>query len=161
MDGSRPRRGRMRLLPSAQRFGLAGALASGAAIALIASAASAQAADADGDGVPDASDDCQWNANPHQEDSDGDGIGDVCYADTINPILERVAAPGSDFHARTPYLRLKYSKANGLQASTEGGLGATPNRGIGVAGADDAGVIRLTPIALTGYPGGPQAPDPA
>ena len=35
-------------------------------------------ADTDGDGVPDATDNCPNDANPNQEDSDHDGLGDVC-----------------------------------------------------------------------------------
>jgi outer membrane protein assembly factor BamB len=34
--------------------------------------------DSDGDGVPDATDNCPTTFNPPQSDSDGDGIGDAC-----------------------------------------------------------------------------------
>ena len=39
-----------------------------------------EAADSDGDGVPDAADNCPNTANAGQEDMDGDGIGDACEA---------------------------------------------------------------------------------
>lgn len=39
--------------------------------------------DTDGDGVPDASDNCVTVPNPGQADADGDGIGDAC--DTVVP----------------------------------------------------------------------------
>ena len=38
--------------------------------------------DSDGDGVPDATDNCPTKSNPEQEDANGDGIGDACSADT-------------------------------------------------------------------------------
>ncbi|MEO8445827.1 MAG: thrombospondin type 3 repeat-containing protein [Gammaproteobacteria bacterium] len=40
--------------------------------------------DTDGDGVPDASDNCTLVANPDQFDGDGDGYGNLCDADLNN-----------------------------------------------------------------------------
>ncbi len=40
------------------------------------------AEDSDGDGVPDANDNCVNDPNADQADDDGDGIGDVCEPDT-------------------------------------------------------------------------------
>ena len=37
--------------------------------------------DGDGDGVPDATDNCRGAPNPDQSDTDGDGAGDVCDPD--------------------------------------------------------------------------------
>ena len=48
------------------------------AVTALHSATGPEEPDADGDGVPDARDNCPTVANPDQRDSDGDGIGDAC-----------------------------------------------------------------------------------
>lgn len=47
--------------------------------------------DADGDGVPDAIDNCPDVFNPDQADSDGDGIGDAC--DNLPPTVPDAGGP--------------------------------------------------------------------
>src|SRR5262249_12264002 len=48
------------------------------ALAAVSSVDVAGAPDSDGDGYPDAADDCPTVADPAQRDADGDGIGDAC-----------------------------------------------------------------------------------
>lgn len=45
---------------------------------ILASISLVEAQDSDGDGIPDAMDNCPHVYNPDQQDSDGDGIGDAC-----------------------------------------------------------------------------------
>ena len=51
------------------------------AIAVVGMEESQAPLDTDGDGVPDATDNCAEVANPDQADADGDAIGDACDAD--------------------------------------------------------------------------------
>jgi hypothetical protein len=48
-------------------------------------------ADTDGDGVPDATDNCPNDANPSQTDADGDGLGDACDPDDDNDTIPNAA----------------------------------------------------------------------
>ncbi|MGQ0568515.1 MAG: thrombospondin type 3 repeat-containing protein, partial [Armatimonadota bacterium] len=58
------------------------ALALGAAfVGLPAPTAQAVPGDMDDDGIPDASDNCPFHANPDQTDTDDSGLGDACDAD--------------------------------------------------------------------------------
>jgi len=59
--------------------------------------------DQDGDGIPDASDDCPTIADPGQQDGDGDGLGDACDPCTGTGtwgkgkvILGKLLAPSGD-----------------------------------------------------------------
>jgi len=54
--------------------------------------------DADGDGVPDAIDNCRAQANPDQADANGDGAGDLCQPDAGTGAeggADRASADGS------------------------------------------------------------------
>lgn len=50
--------------------------------------------DEDGDGIPDAIDDCPFLADPHQIDGDGDGVGDLCDAAPADPKQHLIAFTG-------------------------------------------------------------------
>jgi hypothetical protein len=61
--------------------------------------------DADGDGIPDAADNCPTVVNPDQPDADADGVGDACdnCVDIANP---RVTPDAATFLAANPWATL-------------------------------------------------------
>ncbi len=97
--------------------------------------------DRDGDGVPDARDDCPSVWDPAQQDQDGDGVGDLC--DRCPTIAGSEAGPGpgcGSFALRR--LELRYG-AHGVDLTAHGVLAstalATPSVGaasVRVAGGD-------------------------
>jgi hypothetical protein len=88
-------------------------------LVLSASPVNDQPADADGDGVPDAQDNCPSVANSNQSDSDGDGVGDACdhCPGTTDGLVTRQGcsiaqlcpcegpASGQQWEGQTDYLR--------------------------------------------------------
>jgi hypothetical protein len=72
--------------------------------------------DADGDGIPDASDDCPGSdpalgmANPSQTDTDGDGMGDLCDACPLAPAVDGVQTCGP---ISSSWLRVTHATATG------------------------------------------------
>ncbi|HTO06683.1 MAG TPA: thrombospondin type 3 repeat-containing protein [Myxococcota bacterium] len=61
--------------------------------------------DADGDGVPDATDNCPTVANPNQADADSDGVGDLCD-NCVNAPNPRVPGGAIAFLAANPWATL-------------------------------------------------------
>lgn len=72
--------------------------------------------DADGDGVPDASDNCPLVANPDQADRDGDGIGDACDPLDGRPPQQQLA----DLDAAVRALGLQNGIENSLLVKIQG-----------------------------------------
>jgi hypothetical protein len=89
--------------------------------------------DPDGDGVPNACDNCPSVANPDQADSDGDGIGDACA-----PLIASANPP-----AANPY------GGGVFRDVLDTGTGASLTAGIGGAGTPPQGGIQYAQIDVT------------
>ena len=72
--------------------------------------------DTDGDGIPDAADNCPLVANPTQADKDGDGIGDACDPLDGRPPQQQLA----DLDAAVRALGLEKGIANSLLVKIQG-----------------------------------------
>jgi hypothetical protein len=60
-----------------------------------------RSADFDGDGIPNADDNCLGVCNPNQKDSDGDGVGDACPRSDGSSEVKMCAEPhGSNTSSR-------------------------------------------------------------
>ena len=81
------------------------------------------AADADGDGVPDATDNCPNDANPDQADSDGDGVGDVCDPTPFPEPVGGIVVPVDKLGLLAPWVGLA-----GLAATAVAALAARLRR---------------------------------
>ncbi len=92
----------------------------------------APGADRDGDGVPDARDNCTDVANPTQADADGDGVGDACEtapAGNVPPVAgERVVASvlSGDVFVKLPATR----------SLAQAGSGFVPLKGVAALPVD-------------------------
>lgn len=91
-------------------------------------------ADTDGDGVPDASDNCPNVANADQADADNDGYGDVCDANAFAPVVATEAADASGNEGDTLTTSGAFSDADGngtLTITKQSGAGTVTDNGDG------------------------------
>jgi hypothetical protein len=80
-------------------------------------------ADVDGDGIPDAVDNCLLFFNSDQRDVDGDGIGDAC--DTSDGSLPPVAGKSVDVRVVSGEVGIKYPAGHARRAAGAHGAQAT------------------------------------
>jgi hypothetical protein len=111
-------------------------------------------ADADGDGVPDASDNCPSVPNADQADADGDGIGDACDANSYAPAVgtQAVDANGNEGTPGNPTTSGSFTDADGndtLTITLVSGAGTVVDKGDGTFSwshttrDDDSGIVKV------------------
>lgn len=98
---------------------------------VVGSTVSSGSTDSDGDGIPDADDNCPDTSNPDQTDSDGDGLGDACDATDGGDDDGDGAGPGDGG-----------GSGDGAGTGSSDGSG-----GVGALGGDQAEALIL-PLAL-------------
>ncbi|HET7808182.1 MAG TPA: thrombospondin type 3 repeat-containing protein [Gaiellaceae bacterium] len=70
-----------------------------------------QPRDSDGDGIPDAKDNCPFRANPDQRDSNHDGKGDACQPDRVKPRVKVFA--GSARRGQHAFIKVRAADDRG------------------------------------------------
>jgi hypothetical protein len=94
----------------------------------------ASAPDADGDGVPDASDNCPNDANADQADADSDGLGDACDPNSYAPAVGTAAADANGNEGSPLSTSGSFTDADGnstLTITKFSGLGTVTDNGDG------------------------------
>jgi hypothetical protein len=97
--------------------------------------------DGDGDGVPDAIDDCPMTANANQVDMDGDGIGDLCQGGTDGGTTEAGTEAGREAGADA-------SADNGTDAAADATTDASADKVAGADAGTDAGADAAADIKM-------------
>jgi predicted dienelactone hydrolase len=114
----------------------------------------------DGDGVPDAADNCPATANPDQADADADGTGDVCDATPRGTTPPMITVPGpltaeaaGPAGARVTYTASAHDDLDGERAvvcaPASGGMFAIGATTVSCSASDEAGNSATASFTVT------------